>query len=305
MGTAYTVKVPPQSDQGRKEIKTRIDAALERLNQQMSTYIADSEISLFNQSKATDWMAVSNSTAEVVATAQKVSEISEGAFDITVGPLVNLWGFGPDQRPTRAPDDATIAAIRARIGHTLLDVRSEPPALRKTNPELYVDLSGIAKGYGVDIVAGVLEKLGISDYLVEIGGELRASGRKPSGEPWRIGIERPQAGARSVQRVIELRDTALATSGDYRNFFEQDGKRYSHTIDPATGRPIEHNLASVTVVDDSTMFADAMATAMMVLGSEAGYRLAEQEELAVLFLIKAEAGFEEKASSRFQALFGE
>jgi thiamine biosynthesis lipoprotein len=305
MGTAYTVKVPPQSEQREHEIKTAIDAALEQLSQQMSTYIPDSEISQFNQSKDSGWMSVSAATAEVVAAAQKVSGISGGAFDVTVGPLVNLWGFGPDQRPPRAPIDDSIAALRERMGYALLEVRLNPPALRKANPELYVDLSGIAKGYGVDVVARTLEEFGIRDYLVEIGGELRAAGRKPSGEPWRIGIERPEPGGRSVQRIIELHDTALATSGDYRNFFEQDGKRYSHTIDPATGRPIEHDLASVTVVHDSTMFADAMATAMMVLGPEAGYQLAEREGLAVLFLVKAEGEFEQKATSRFKALFGE
>ncbi len=248
---------------------------------------------------------MSAQTAAVVAEAQRFSELSNGAFDITVGPLVDLWGFGPDPRTGLVPEEPALEAAARRVGYRHLEVRDHPPGLRKAIPGLGIDLSAIAKGYAVDRIAALLLSLDISDFMVEIGGEVRVSGRKPDGSFWRIGIETPRAGPRDVHRIVELDGVAMATSGDYRNYFEQDGKRYSHTIDPKTGKPIEHRLASITIIDESAMFADAMATAMMVLGPEAGMDLGERLELAALFVVKRETGFESLATSRFLAEYGD
>ena len=285
MGTTYSVQVlPPHADLDPDALQRRIDVLLAKVNALMSTYAPDSELSRFNATQSTDWFAVSPELVKVVDVARQVSDASGGAFDITVGPLVNLWGFGPESRPDALPAQTDIDAARARVGYHKLHTRAEPPALRKDQPDLYVDLSAIAKGYGVDRVATLLESEGLTDYLVEIGGELRGRGVNGRGEPWRIAVERPEAGRRSVFRIVPLHDLGMATSGDYRNFFEVNGKRYSHSIDPSTGWPVQHPLASVTVLADDCMWADAWATALLVLGTEKGHALAESRGLAALFI---------------------
>ena len=304
MGTSYRVtlgKVPATVDAPRLETKLR--SILATVNGQMSTYQSDSELSQFNSLRTSDWMAVSADLVTVVATAETVSRMSDGAFDVTVGPLVNLWGFGPQQRSPLPPPADNLEAARARIGYWKLQTRASPPALRKQQPDIYVDLSAIAKGFAVDRLADYLEELGIEDYLVEIGGDLRVKGVNAQGTPWRVGIERPVAASRAVYRVVPLSDQAMATSGDYRNFFERDGQRFSHTLNPHTGRPVTHTLASVTVVSSSTMYADAIATALLVLGPQAGYQLAQRENLAALFIVKQDDGFVEKATAAFAANF--
>ena len=285
MGTTYSVQVtelPPSVD--GVALQRRIDALLREVNGLMSTYQPDSELSLFNASQSTEWFPVSPELARVVNQAQEINAASDGAFDVTVGPLVNLWGFGPEVKADQLPTQPEIDAALANTGHAKLQVRIDPPALRKERPGLYVDLSAIAKGYGVDRVAELLAEEGIANALVEIGGELHGRGHNGRGEPWRIAVERPDPAARSVFRVVPLRDMGMATSGDYRNFFQLDGKRYSHTIDPATGRPVTHALASVTVVGASTARADAWATALLVLGPEQGLSLAQQLGLAALLI---------------------
>jgi thiamine biosynthesis lipoprotein len=229
----------------------------------------------------------------VIEQALVISELTDGAFDITVGPIVNLWGFGPGPEPENIPDDIQINTVLQNVGYHYLQTRHDPPSIQKKRSDLYIDLSGIAKGYAVDVLAEYLEGLGISNYLVEIGGELRANGNNPDSNYWRIGIEKPITNGRMLQRVIMLDNTSMATSGDYRNYVENDNIRYSHTIDPNTGRPISHRLASVTVIASSAMYTDALATALMVLGPEKGYHLAEDNNIAALFIVKTDDGFAE------------
>ena len=300
MGTSYTVKIVESPPELKPDgIQAEIDATLEKINRQMSTYLDDSELSQFNRHQATDWFDVSQELAGVLKQAQRVSAMTNGAFDVTVGPLVNLWGFGPSPGNDQVPSDQDIREASNRVGYTGLQVRSSPPAIRKDRADLYVDLSAIAKGYAVDAVAGHLQALGIDDYMVEIGGEIQAKGRNARDTFWRIAIEKPSTGSRSLHAVVKLNDVGIATSGDYRNYFEEEGRRYSHAIDPTTGRPVTHKLASVTVAHPSTMQGDAMATALMVLGPDAGYRFAEEHKLAVFFIIKSEDGFYDKATATF------
>jgi thiamine biosynthesis lipoprotein len=300
MGTTYTVKMVELPAELKPErVQAEIDAILEKINRQMSTYQDDSELSQFNRSRETRWIDASEELVEVLKQAQHISVLTSGAFDVTVGPLVNLWGFGPSPGNDQVPSEQDIREAMNRVGYAALQVGSSPPAIRKDRPDLYVDLSAIAKGHAVDAVAGHLQALGIDDYMVEIGGEIQAKGRNARNTFWRIAIEKPSTGSRSLHTVVKLNDVGVATSGDYRNYFEKEGRRYSHTIDPKSGRPVTHKLASVTVVHPSTMYADAMATALMVLGPGAGYRFAEQHKLAVLFIIKSEDGFYDKATAAF------
>ncbi|ADJ29573.1 FAD:protein FMN transferase [Nitrosococcus watsonii] len=300
MGTGYSVKItdlPAGIDP--KILDRNIARLLEEINGLMSTYQADSELSRFNRNKRTDWISVSAEIVKVLEEAQGISRLSKGALDVTVGPLVNLWGFGPGFYTNEVPSRREMEAEKERVGFKQLQIRHSPPAVRKKRGDIYVDLSAIAKGYGVDRIAEFLEAQGIYNYLVDIGGEERIKGHGPKGTPWRIAIERPVAGERRVQRILELDSGAVATSGNYRNYFEQDGKRYSHTLDPRTGWPITHQLASVTVVNATAMRADALATALLVLGPEQGLRLAEQEQIAALFIIKTPEGFRERATRSF------
>ncbi|MCG6943328.1 MAG: FAD:protein FMN transferase [Thiohalocapsa sp.] len=307
MGTTWSVQVPhPAADLDQAKLYEDISAVLEEVNGRMSTYQPSSELSRFNTATTTDWFPVSAELERLVATALAVSKATGGAFDVTVGPLVNLWGFGPEVHPDEIPPQADIDAARARVGWHRLHTRAAPPALRKDRPDLYVDLSAIAKGHGVDRVAELLEGKGLTDYLVEIGGELRGRGVNAQGEPWRIAIERPDPGRRAALRVVALTDQAMATSGDYRNFFEVNGKRYSHTIDPATGRPVVHDLASVTVVAERCGDADAWATSLLVLGPQKGMALANKRGLATLFVERlAPKGKEEELRITESAAFAQ
>ncbi|MEZ8141588.1 FAD:protein FMN transferase ApbE [Enterovibrio norvegicus FF-33] len=299
MGTYYSVKYMSDGDVPSHDvIQTEIDIRLERVNDQMSTYRKDSELSRFNQQKGSEPFSVSADTALVVAEAIRLNKLSEGALDVTVGPLVNLWGFGPEGRPDRAPSDVQVAERRAMTGIEFIEVDGH--FLTKTNPDLYVDLSSIAKGFGVDVVANYLAELGIKNYLVEIGGELQLHGVNAEGVPWRIAIEKPSTEQQTVQEIIAPGDMAVATSGDYRNYFEEDGIRYSHTIDPKTAKPINHRLVSVTVLDKSCMTADGFSTAFMVMGPENALALANSENIPAFFIVKTDNGFKEIASDAFK-----
>jgi thiamine biosynthesis lipoprotein len=300
MGTTYSVKItdlppgcnPDSLQAGIERILTVIDA-------QMSTYNPDSEVSRFNASRSTDWMAISTDTLLVIDEALRIARLTKGAFDVTVDPLVRLWGFGaavPQQLP---PAQEQIRAIMDNVNYTHIQTQQSPPAVRKKHVDISIDLSAIAKGFGVDKIAEYLSAADLDNYLVEIGGELRGRGCNPQGLPWQIAIEQPLAGQRSIQQVIRLADWAIATSGHYRNFFEQDKRRYSHLIDPVTGRPVIHPLASVSVLSPSSMFADGMATALMVLGPDAGVALAKRENLAAFFIVKTENGFVEISTPAF------
>lgn len=303
MGTRYNIKIPKLPEGiSVGQLKQDIDAVLEQVNNQMSAYRKSSEISRFNRSTETTWVSVSKATALVVAEALKVSESTDGAFDVTVGPLIRLWRFGPNRGEKRVPREDEIREAMQRTGYHKINVRMAPPALRKLQGDIQINLSAIAKGFGVDQIGGFLERSGISNYLVEIGGEIRTRGSKSDGSPWTIGIETPTDFRRGIQETIHLGDLAMATSGDYRSFFKQDGKRYSHTIDPKTGRPVEHTLASVSVITEDCMEADAWATAFMVLGPDRGYALAVRKGYAALFLVRRGDTFLRRATPEFDAL---
>jgi thiamine biosynthesis lipoprotein len=302
MGTTYSVKLAgPPAAVPLAALGADIDGVLRAVSQAMSTYLPDSELSRFNGHRGTEWVEASPALATVVAEALRVSDLTGGAFDVTVGPLVNLWGFGPEPTGDRVPTDPEVQAARAQVGHHHLHVRADPPALRKDLPDLYVDLSAIAKGYAVDRVAEHLEGRGIDAYLVEVGGELRARGRRSDGSPWRVAIERPSPGTRAAYSVLYAENVAVATSGDYRNHFERDGQRYSHTIDPTTGRPVTHPLASITVVSGTAMTADALATGLNVLGPVLGFELAERLRVPALFISRTGTGFTHRLTRAFGA----
>ena len=266
-----------------------VAALLERIDARMSTYDGASELMRFNRGPVGDWVPVSRELVEVVAAAKQVAEHTGGALDPTVAPLVALWGFGVGAR-REAPDDALVSAARRLVGHRHVRYRRAPPALMKDRV-LSMDLSAIAKGHAVDRMADTLRAAGCRAFLVEFGGEITAHGPAPSGGPWRIGIDSP-SGAGRIDEAITLRDAGLATSGDYRQYTERDGRRDAHIIDPRSGYPVRHRLASVTVVAESARLADAYATALMVLGEHAGRRFADDAGLAALFIVRTEAGFE-------------
>lgn len=303
MGTTYMVRIaqmPPRI--GVAGVHSRVERLLASIDRQMSTYRPDSEISRFNASRSTDWVDVSRDTALVVAAALRTSRLSGGAFDMTVAPLVDLWGFGATPPSERYPAAQAIAAARGRVGYSHLEVRRKTPALRKQRSDIHVDLSAIAKGFGVDKVAQYLNDRGIPAYLVEIGGEMRAHGRKKHGQPWTVAIESPSPEPLRAAAVVRLDDAAIATSGDYRNYFDRAGTRYSHVIDPRTGTPIKHALVSVAVVDRSAMRADALATALLVLGPENGLQLAVEQQIAALFIVRRENGFAELRTAELERI---
>lgn len=299
MGTTYHIRYVSANPRHEPEkIKERVDAVLEQINSQMSTYDPNSELSRFNQRQTTEPVVVSRSLETVVRRALEIAEETDGLLDVTVGPLVNLWSFGPQQRPETIPTAEELADAKAATGYRHLTVENHQ--LQKHIPELYVDLSTIAKGYGVDRVARLLEQMEIQNYLVEIGGEMRMKGVKPGNQPWRIAIEKPDNTQRAAQRILEPGNSAIATSGDYRNYFEEDGVRYSHIIDPRTGKPIQHNLVSVTVLAETCMDADAYATALTVMGPEQALAFAENKELAVLLIVRENGDFKEYTSTAFK-----
>jgi thiamine biosynthesis lipoprotein len=301
MGTQFNVKLAT-SDVDAADLQQDIEASLAHVERMMSTYMPDSEISRFNQNATTDWFKVSHEFCFSVDEALALSTLTDGSFDITVGPLVNLWGFGPGDIIQEPPADEKISAVMASVGYEHLQADCARPALKKDIAGLFLDMSAFGKGFAVDRVADRLEDAGFHDYLVEIGGELRLAGHNASGEKWAIGIEVPLVDQRRPHTVVHLTDTAVATSGDYRNYFEVDGERFSHTIDTRTGRPVTHSLASVTVIDDSAYRADALATALLVMGPDKGMELAAREDLAVLFLLRSDAGIDERATPAFEQL---
>ena len=295
MGTRYHVTlVGLYAD--RVQLQRAVERELETVNRHLSTYREDSELSRFNHAPVNEWIAVSDTLLDVVGISREISDLSAGAFDPTVAPLVDLWGFGP-QPGAGVPAPQAVQRALQQVDYRAVERHPERPALRKTAP-LRLDLSAVAKGYGVDRLARLFDTMGATDYLVEIGGELRLKGTNAGGRKWRIGIEAPSV-AGGPGRAVNVSNAGVATSGDYRNYFEKDGRRYSHTIDPRTGYPIEHTLASVTVVAASSAEADALATALNVLGPQPALQLATERAIAAYFIEKAEAGFREYHSPAF------
>jgi len=298
MGTTYHITVVERDlSLDRQQLKRAIETSLLKTNQQMSHYLPESELNALSQMPINQERVVSPEMTEVLSISAAVSHASRGAFDITVAPLVDLWGFGPgSSNANRVPSVKEINAALALCGFTSLKLTGQ--GLTKSKA-VVLNLSAVAKGFGADQIAKVLDRFGVKSYLIEIGGEMLLRGKSPRGGPWRIAIEKPNSMIGQVQKAINISDRGVATSGDYRNYFEKSGVRYSHTIDPRTGRPISHTLASVTVVADSAAEADAWATAIMVLGAEQGLALAEQKSLAIYMLVKQDEGFDVKYSSAF------
>lgn len=301
MGTYYVVKYLNQPHLASpKIVQQTLDQRLEHINDLMSTYRPDSELSRFNRSRAVNQLfPLAPETMTVIREALRLHQLSEGGLDITLGPLVDLWGFGPEAPlQERIPTDQALTERRAWVGLDKLGIH--PTGISKSIPPLALDLSGIAKGFGVDELAGYLASLGIEHYLVDIGGEMRFKGHNRQQQPWRIAIENPSDPSQPTSRLITPGEAALATSGDYRNYFEQSGVRYSHTLDPRTGRPITHHLVSATVLHPSCMTADGLATAFSVLGHEKALAIANQHQIPLLLLIKTPTGFTEHYSTAFQ-----
>ena len=307
MGTSWSVAIAdPPEFYDQEIIQLEIEATLSELNSQMSTYDLNSEISKFNSSDANgEWYPVSKLFAMTTSEALNFSEISRGAFDPTVGPLVNLWGFGTGDSVESLPTAETIERVKAQVGYTAISVRTSVanggPAIQK-HLSRQLDLSAIAKGVGVDQVYQLLDDKGYVNFLVEIGGEVRVKGNK-DGLGWTVAIEKPLKGERAVEQLVSLSNIALATSGDYRNFREIDGVEYSHTIDPQTGRPVVHQLASVTVADKECAIADGWATTLLVLGPREGYKLAISHELAALLIERTSDGYVVTKTPEYERLF--
>lgn len=288
MGTQYQIRFVGEPKDA--VIRTRVNERLAEIDALMSTYRDDSEISRFARAEAQTWFAVSPETALVVDAAQKISRRTNGAFDITIGPLLRLWSFGPEDsqdQPRSAPSEEQIENVLEIVGFDKLKVRHDPPALWKSISSLEVDLSAIAKGYAVDEISSLLLEAGFADHLVEIGGELRVRGQKPDGSLWNVGLESPRPGARLTEMVVSLSDRAVASSGNYRKYYEADGTHYSHVIDPVLGRPAAHQLSGVAILADDCMSADAYATALFVLGAERGVEWAAANGVEACFLTDA------------------
>jgi thiamine biosynthesis lipoprotein len=303
LGTSFNISIVEAPDTlDTAALEADVLATLERVDLLASTWREDSELSAFNADRAIDWIIVSQPFCDALASALDVAKQTGGAFDVTVGPLVNLWGFGPDGLAVEPPSAEAIAAAMQATGHGKIEVDCEERLVRKDHADMFVDLSGWAKGLAVDELAALLNATGLDNYLVEVGGELRAKGHNSEGLKWSIAIEAPSTSQRAPRSIIRVTDTSVATSGDYRNYFEHDGQRYSHTIDPRTGRPVAHNLAAVTVIHPSAAYADAMATALLVLGPEDGLALARELKLAAYLLVRNDAAIEELTTPEFDAL---
>jgi FAD:protein FMN transferase len=306
MGSAWTVKIagalPSEEAALRDGIQSRFDA----VNLALSTWRADSALSRFNARDDGEWMDIDRELAAVMRYALGLAAASSGAYDITVGPLVNLWGFGPDPATNRVPEAAAIRAARERVGWRKVEVDATRDRARKA-PGVRVDLSSLGKGRGVDRVAEYLDATGVSNYLLDLSGKLRARGLTPRGAPWRVAVERPgpdqkSSGGEIAHAVVELRDRSVATAGDYRRFFESGGRHYSHIIDPGTGMPVSHTTVSATATAADCMQADALATVFMVMPPAAALELANARGVPAL-LISRGAGdsLEVRPSSAWQA----
>ncbi len=296
MGTTYNIKA---EDLGTGDaLHQKIEARLKEINQLMSTYIDDSELSIFNKTQTRECQPLSSDTIKVISAAQEVSQSTGGKFDVTLAPLIETWGFDKKDTHNAIPSQVEIDHQLSQIGYTKISIESG--CVKKELPSLSINLSAIAKGYGVDEVGKLVASFGHKNYMVEIGGEVIVKGISPKGKAWTVAIESAATSNRSIQRLVALNDISIATSGSYRNYFEKNGKRYSHTIDPTTGYPIKHNLASVTVLHKENMMADAIATAMMVMGADQAQEYAEAHQIPIFMLVKVGDKFEERYNTFFE-----
>lgn len=303
MGTAYSIAIVDHDNQFEgAAIKAMVDAALVDFNAKMSNWDAGSEISRFNDFRAQTTLQMSDELSHVMAAASDINQASAGRFDTSVGPLIELWGFGATGAQIKPNADQIAQALEVASQDKTFGLNGAALTKRQDAGQVY--LAGIGKGYGADVIGARLEALGITDYMIEIGGDLYAAGRNPDGLPWQIGIESPDPTNRSVVEVVGLSGMGLATSGDYRNYFEVDGQRFSHLIDPTTGMPVTHTTASATVLADDAMLADAWSTAMLILGREHGLEIANANGIAVQFIERDASAptFNVSKSQQFQAL---
>lgn len=298
MGTTYRVTLEQPSTK-IKPLKNLIDQKLDKINQLMSTYINDSELSKFNALQSTECQKLSKETLFVIKSAVNVANQTQGKFDVTLAPLIEIWGFDKKNTKNKIPSQTVITNLLKQTGSNKLHFGTQ--CIAKESPNLSVNLSAIAKGYAVDEIAKLIHQQGINNYLVEIGGEVANMGVNVKGKPWTIAIESASSKKRSIQKVIMPKGLGIATSGDYRNYFEKDGKRYSHTINPTSGYPITHALASITVLHHETMLADAYATAMMAMGSEDSLNFANKHKVPIFMLVKTENGFKEVYNELFKS----
>jgi len=303
MGTFWRVSVVDISPQQAQTLQQKIQTQLDADDHLMSTWKDDSALMRFNHSTSTAPWPVSAAMADIVTTSLRVGEKTDGAMDITVGPLVNLWGFGPDKQPVKTPSQAQIDAAKARTGLAHLTVinRAGEQFLQKDLPELFVDLSTVGEGYAADHLAKLMEQEGIARYLVSVGGALASRGMNAQDQPWRVAIQKPTDRENVAQAVVDINGHGISTSGSYRNYYELDGKRISHIIDPRSGRPIQHALVSVTVIAPTALEADAWDTGLMVLGTEQAKEVVKREGLAVFMIIKDGDGFRTWMSPQFSA----
>lgn len=300
MGTTFTIKVfVPEQRVQELSLFSDVTSLLKDVNQSMSTYIPDSEINQFNRLAAHQNFRISEDFRRVTAESIRLG-LSTKTLDVTMGPLIDLWGFGPDNRPETIPSDEVIAEIKQHIGVDKLKLSEQ--GLMKTVEGLEISYSATAKGFGIDKVAEYLDSLSLTNYMVEIGGEIRTSGHKPNNVPWVLAIEQPDSepDTREFHKLIRVNDIAMATSGDYRIFYDVDGVHYSHLIHPETGKPVRQDLVSVTVLHASAMTADGLATALTVMGTEQAKQYAEQHNLAVYLISKTPKGLETYASNAFK-----
>lgn len=300
MGSTYSIQYVRRAGGPTVEaVRGEVEAILAQVDRQMSTYRSDSDIARFNDLPGNRCQVMPPSVLELVRTGEALSLSSDGAYDLTVEPLMNLWGFGPQGREEKVPDAARLAQVRQRVGHAHL--RIDADRLCK-DAAVEVDFDSIAAGYTVDRIAARLVSMGIDSFLVEVTGELKALGRKPDGGAWRVALEEPRDDRQVAQRIVEIDGDGVSTSGDYRNYFEQDGKRYSHTFDALLGAPISHALASVTVIHPSTLMADGLSTLLLILGPERGSDYAEKHDIAAFFVIRADKAFVTRTSPAFDRL---
>lgn len=301
MGTSWRVSVVGLEESRRPSLQQKIQARLDAEDQLLSTWKPDSALMRFNQTPTTAPWPVSEGMADIVTQALRIGEKTGGAMDITVGPLVNLWGFGPEQQPVKTPTRAEIDAARARTGlqHLTVINTASRQYLQKDLPDLFVDLSTVGEGYAADRLAQLMEQEGLSRYLVSVGGALVSRGMNAGGQPWRVAIQKPTDRENAVQAVVDINGHGISTSGSYRNYYELDGKRVSHVIDPQTGHPITHSLVSVTVIAPTALEADGWDTGLMVLGREKAQQVAREQGLAVYMISKEGNGFTTWMSPQF------
>jgi len=306
MGGTFSVKIVTPKDEletpSLQDVDRVLRSSLDRIEGLMSTWDPDSELSRFNRSTSLEPFTVAPETFAVFKWSLDVGSVTGGALDVTVAPLVDAWGFGPSGPRKTLPTNDEIERLRQAVGLDRVELNSTAMTVRKTRPDVQCDLSSVVPGYAADRISEELRDRGFTDFLVDVGGEVLARGHNEAGAPWQVAIERPELHGDSIQRVVALSDLAITTAGDYRKYREVNGQRIAHILDPRTGRPLTHRLASVTVIDALAVRADAFDTALMVLGTDEGIALATKLNLAALFIERTSDGFVERTTPRFEAI---